>query len=66
MIICPRCGFENKNPKLEKRFRIYEGKGYSFGIEVETPSCEKCRKELYDKKIEETIRRIAHEKISNS
>ena len=61
---CFECGNNSGNWVRKKSTRIYEGEGYSFGLEVETPYCEKCGAPVYDRDIEQEIREKAHLKIN--
>ena len=60
---CFECSFKSKNAIFRKSTRRYEGNGYDFELDVETPYCEKCGSPIYDKEIEEEIREKAHKMI---
>lgn len=49
-IRCFQCGNVSENWILKKSIRKYQGDGYSFELEVETPYCEKCGSPIYDRK----------------
>ena len=66
MIRCQKCGRPNTNAPCSKKVRLYQGIGYSFRLEVNTPNCMYCTAELYDKDIEKWIRIEANEKIRNN
>ena len=65
MSIC-RC-FECRNDsgkwEIKKSTRKYEGEGYCFTLDVETPYCKKCGDPIYDREIEGKIRVRAHRMI---
>lgn len=65
-IRCFQCGNVSENWILKEYIRKYQGDGYSFELEVETPYCEKCGSPIYDRKIEQEIREKAHKMIQKS
>ena len=62
-IICFECGNKSTDYVFKKSIRKYEGDGFKFDLEVETPYCEICGSQLYDRDIEEHIRDKAHNLI---
>ena len=60
---CFECGNRTSNCEFRKSTRKYEGDGYEFELNVETPYCEKCGSPIYDKEIEQEIREKAHKLI---
>ena len=62
-IICFECGNKSTDYVFKKSIRKYEGDGFKFDLEVETPYCEKCGSQLYDREIEEKVRDKAHNLI---
>ena len=60
---CFECGNKRTNYIFRKSKRLYEGEGFNFELEVETPYCEKCDAPLYDRELEQEIRKKAHNKF---
>ena len=52
-IRCFECGNKSQKWIYKKTKRKYQGKGYCFELEVETPYCERCGAPIYDKEIEQ-------------
>lgn len=65
-IRCFQCGNVSEDWILKKSIRKYQGDGYSFELEVETPYCKKCGSPIYDRKMEQEIREKAHKMIQKS
>ena len=64
-IICFECGNKSTDYVFYKSIRKYEGYEFKFDLEVETPHCEKCGSQLYDREIEEQIRDKVHNLIKS-
>lgn len=59
--ICIECG--NDKYTMKKYARHYQGNGYDFNLDVETPFCTKCGAEIDVEEIEDEIIDRAHEMI---
>ena len=60
---CFECGNDSGKWEIKKSTRKYEGEGYCFTLDVETPYCKKCGDPIYDREIEGKIRVRAHRMI---